>query len=107
VTLSRLGDNVRQGQLADELGVEGPSLVRIVDLLLAEKLVGRVEDPVDRRAKMLSLTESGRKRVAEIERILGVLRADLLNEISGDELHVTVTVLERLESELLGREGKA
>lgn len=107
VTLSRLGDDVRQGQLADELGVEGPSLVRIVDLLLAEKLVSRVEDPVDRRAKMLSLTESGRKRVDEIERILGVLRADLLNEISDDDLHIAVTVLEKLEGELLGQEQKA
>lgn len=107
ITLSRLGDNVRHGQLADQLGVEGPSLVRIIDLLLAEKLVTRVEDPVDRRARMLSLTASGRKRVDEIERILGVLRADLLKAISDDELHITMTVLERLEDELLGREQKA
>ena len=39
--LSRQGENVRQGVLADELGVEGPSLVRLIDLLQAEGLVER------------------------------------------------------------------
>ena len=105
VTLSRLGDNIRHGQLADQLGVEGPSLVRIVDLLLADGLVTRVEDPADRRAKILSLTASGRKRVDEIERILGVLRTDILNDVDDGELHVTVAVLEKIEGKLLGREA--
>ena len=61
LVLSR-GDHVRQGVIAEELGLEGPSLVRIIDLLVADKLVTRKEDATDRRAKILSLTEKGRQR---------------------------------------------
>ena len=38
--LSRAGrENVRQGVLADEMGLEGPSVVRLIDLLASEALV--------------------------------------------------------------------
>ncbi len=104
VMLSRLGDNIRQGVLADQLGFEGPSLVRIVDLLMEEGLVTRAEDAADRRAKILSLTDAGRQRVIEIERLLAVLRADLLKNVSDAELRNSVGVLERLETMLVAQE---
>jgi MarR family transcriptional regulator for hemolysin len=104
VMLSRLGDNLRQGVLADHLGFEGPSLVRIVDLLVEEGLVTRAEDAVDRRAKILSLTDAGRKRVIEIERLLAGLRADLLSDVDAEELKVAVLLLSRLEAKLAGPE---
>lgn len=100
VTLSRLGDNVRQGVIAEQLGLEGPSLVRVVDLLLDEGLVTRMEDPTDRRAKILSLTEPGRQRTSEIERILGALRIDLLAEFDKTEVKAAETLLRRLEARL-------
>jgi MarR family transcriptional regulator for hemolysin len=102
VMLSRLGDNLRQGVLADHLGFEGPSLVRIVDLLVEEGLVTRAEDAIDRRAKILSLTDAGRKRVTEIERLLSVLRADLLKDVGESELKGAVLLLSRLETKLTG-----
>jgi MarR family transcriptional regulator for hemolysin len=104
VMLSRLGDNLRQGVLADHLGFEGPSLVRVVDLLVEEGLVTRAEDAVDRRAKILSLTDAGRKRVIEIERLLAGLRADLLSDVDAEELKVAVLLLSRLEAKLAGPE---
>src|SRR5260370_4874765 len=52
VVLSRRGKCVRQCVLAEEMGIEGPSLVRLIDLLQAEGLVERREYPTDRRAKM-------------------------------------------------------
>ncbi|RUZ74615.1 MarR family transcriptional regulator [Mesorhizobium sp. M7A.F.Ca.US.006.01.1.1] len=102
VMLSRLGDNLRQGVLADHLGFEGPSLVRIVDLLVEEGLVTRAEDAIDRRAKILSLTDAGRRRVTEIERLLSVLRADLLKDVGESELKGAVLLLSRLETKLTG-----
>jgi MarR family transcriptional regulator, transcriptional regulator for hemolysin len=102
VMLSRLGDNLRQGVLADHLGFEGPSLVRIVDLLVEEGLVTRAQDAIDRRAKILSLTDAGRKRVTEIERLLSVLRADLLKDVGESELKGAVLLLSRLETKLTG-----
>ncbi|WP_246246073.1 MarR family winged helix-turn-helix transcriptional regulator [Mesorhizobium zhangyense] len=107
LTLSRLGDNLRQGVIADQLGLEGPSLVRVVDLLLAEGLVTRAEDRADRRAKILTLTETGRARVEKIEKILARLRAELLADVGDDELDAMVGVLTRLEEKLLAREAES
>ncbi|SDS83344.1 MarR family winged helix-turn-helix transcriptional regulator [Bradyrhizobium canariense] len=95
--LSRRGKCVRQGVLADEMGIEGPSLVRLIDLLQAEGLVERREDPTDRRAKMLHLTALGERRADEINRVLRRVRAYLLKDISGEDLAVTFEVLQRIE----------
>lgn len=102
VMLSRLGDNLRQGVLADHLGFEGPSVVRIVDLLVEEGLVVRAGDAADRRAKIVSLTDAGRQRVVEIEHTLTRLRAELLSEVDPDELRGAVRLLDRLEKRLAG-----
>lgn len=104
VALSRLGDNIRQGVIADHLGFEGPSLVRIVDLLVADGLITRAGDPGDRRAKILSLTDAGRARVDEIELILARLRAELLADEDDAALDVAVAVINRLEQRLLAAE---
>ena len=101
VALSRLGDNVRQGIIADHLGFEGPSVVRVVDLLVADGLITRAGDPGDRRAKILSLTDAGRTRVEEIEAILSRLRAELLAGEDVQVLEAAVSLLNRLEERLL------
>src|ERR1700753_616075 len=94
--LSGRGKFLRQGALADELGIEGPSLVRLIDLLQAEGLVERREDPTDRRAKTLYVTALGEAKVSEINRVLTRVRADLMRGISGDDLITTFTVLRRI-----------
>ncbi len=52
----RLGDGVHQVAVAQAAGLESPSLVRLLDQLCKAGLVCRSEDPLDRRAKALSLT---------------------------------------------------
>ena len=97
LVLSRQGTSVRQGVLADELGIEGPSLVRLIDLLEAEGLLERREDPTDRRAKTLHLTARGEAKVEEINRVLRRVRASLMKDISGEELAITFETLQRIE----------
>ena len=107
LVLSRQGENVRQGVLADELGIEGPSLVRLIDLLQAEGLVERREDPTDRRAKTLHLTKAGEAKVEETNRILRRVRASLLKDIAPDELAITFETLQRIERRASLLEAKA
>jgi MarR family transcriptional regulator, transcriptional regulator for hemolysin len=95
--LARQGRSVRQGVLADELGIEGPSLVRLIDLLEVEGFVERREDPTDRRAKTLHLTASGEAKVEEINHVLRRVRAGLLKDIGSEELAVTFATLQRIE----------
>ena len=97
MVLSRRGKSVRQGVLADEIGIEGPSLVRLIDLLQAEGLVERREDPTDRRAKTLHLTATGEAKAEEINRVLRRVRAHLLKDIGADDLAVTFDALQRIE----------
>ena len=84
---------VRQVALAELTGIEGPSLVRLLDQLCAANLVRRDEDPDDRRAKVISLTDEGRAVTAKIEQELLTLRADVLEGLSRQELEATLRVL--------------
>jgi MarR family transcriptional regulator, transcriptional regulator for hemolysin len=97
VVLLRWGKCARQGVLAEEIGIEGPSLVRLIDLLQAEGLVERREDPTDRRAKMLHLTAIGETKAEEINRVLRRVRAYLLKDLSSEDLAVTFEVLRSIE----------
>lgn len=56
--IGRLGEGVRQVTVAQAAGMESPSLVRLLDQLCSAGYVCRSEDPNDRRAKCLSLTEA-------------------------------------------------
>jgi MarR family transcriptional regulator for hemolysin len=97
LVLLRQGTNVRQGVLADELGIEGPSLVRLIDLLQADGLLERREDATDRRAKTLHLTAAGEAKVEKINQVLHRVRANLLTGIDEKELAVTFKTLQRIE----------
>lgn len=93
LTASRLGAAVRQVTLADHIGIEGPSLVRLLDQLCAAGLMRRDEDPEDRRAKTVVLTEEGRAVTAKMEEELVTLRAQALKGVSRSDLEATLRVL--------------
>ena len=61
--IGRLGEGVRQVTVAHAAGMESPSLVRLLDQLCKAGYVRRCEDASDRRAKTLSLTDTGRALV--------------------------------------------
>ncbi|KVE79978.1 MarR family transcriptional regulator [Burkholderia cepacia] len=90
----RLGEGVRQGTLAEHVGIEGPSLVRLLDQLCAAGLARRDEDPHDRRAKTISLTAAGRAVTAKMEEDLRVLRAQVLKGVTRADLEATLRVLD-------------
>ncbi|MBP0613984.1 MarR family winged helix-turn-helix transcriptional regulator [Jiella mangrovi] len=92
VAVGRLGDGVRQGALAEEVGMEGPSLVRLLDQLCQSGLVERREDPADRRAKTLWLTMRGRAVMESIETDLVAFRALVLKDVPLDDIKATLRV---------------
>ena len=104
--LSRRGNDARQGAIADELGIEGPSLVRVIELLVNEGLITRREDPSDRRAKILTLTDKGHDRVREIETAIAPVRELALSGIDPTELSTALRVLGQVEDALQGGDRK-
>ena len=103
VMIARLGDGVRPGLVADALGVEAPSLVRIVDQLVATGLVQRQDDPSDRRAKTLHLTAEGRRCAARLEKALVPFRHALFEGMPQADVEACVRVLTRLDLVLAGQ----
>lgn len=104
ILAGRLGDGVRQGALAEALGVEGPSLVRVLDQLVAANLMERREDPHDRRAKTLHLTPAGHALRAQVEDVLVELRRRLFHGVSEADLEACLRVFDTLAVSL-GRGG--
>lgn len=94
--IRRLGGGVRQVTLADYVGVEGATLVRLVDQLSTAGLVRREVDPSDRRANALWLTEAGEALADRIEAEMTDVRANVFAGISEDELTGTLRVFEAL-----------
>jgi MarR family transcriptional regulator for hemolysin len=92
-------DAPSQSDLADALGIEGPSVVRLVDRLAAEGLVERrVGD--DRRVRTVHLTARGEALSAEIWRVAGHLRKELLRDIPLADVEATLGLLERLRARI-------
>ncbi|MEE3624235.1 MarR family transcriptional regulator [Nitrospirillum sp. BR 11752] len=100
VVLARLGDGIRQGQLADHVGVEGPSLVRLVDMLERDGLLERRTDPRDRRVKTLHLTAEGRALAVRLDDVLDGMRRRLLAEVTPEQLETALTVFAAVERAL-------
>jgi MarR family transcriptional regulator for hemolysin len=93
----RLGGGVRQVTLAAYVGIEGPSLVRLLDQLAASDLIERRDDPTDRRAKTIWLTAAGEQLAARIEDVLAGVRGDVLAGIGKADLEATLRVLKAFD----------
>jgi len=98
--IARAGGGMRQGVLAEELGVEGPSLVRILDQLCAANLVERRDDPNDRRAKTLHLTDEGQALAVVVENAVQGVRTRVLAGVSDVNLATTLRAFTAFEAAL-------
>ncbi|AEO44407.1 MarR family transcriptional regulator [Xanthomonas perforans] len=94
--IGRSGGGIRQVALAQQLGMEGPSLVRLLDKLAAQGLLRREADSSDRRANQLWLTDAGQALVGQIEIRLDALRAQVLGALSDADVQVVLTLWEQI-----------
>jgi MarR family transcriptional regulator for hemolysin len=96
--LDRGCEGMTQKDLAAEVGVEAPTLVRTLDLIEERNLIARRPAPNDRRAKTVHLTTSGRRMLEEMYRAAKDLRADLLAGIPQEQMAVCLDVLTRIRA---------
>jgi MarR family transcriptional regulator for hemolysin len=100
VYVRRLGDGVRQKELATALSIEGPSLVRILDNLERRGLIERRADASDRRARGIYLTRAGHELAKRAAKAGGEVQARVLATVSGAELEACQRVLANIERAL-------
>jgi MarR family transcriptional regulator for hemolysin len=101
VVLGRHPEGIRQNMLADELGVEGPSLVRLLDRLVDLGLAERRADTVDRRSKIVHLTPEGLALSRKASRKLDAYRAALLDGVEDADIEAALRVFEIMYERLL------
>lgn len=101
--LERLGDGVRQSDLAREIGITEASLVRTLQHLERVDLVRRETDPEDGRAKTLRLSDEGRRLARLIDARLIELRREVLHDVSSADLQTTLDVLEHVSARIAER----
>jgi MarR family transcriptional regulator for hemolysin len=106
IYLDRLGSDARQADVAEELGITQPSLVRTLDQLQAAGLVERVPNPDDRRSNRVAFTPEGQKLVGQIEAKLGDLRRELLDGVPDAAIEIAVNLLNLLEQRMTERRGQ-
>ena len=100
VHLYRLGDNVSQTELAAAMGIDGSSLVRLLDMLVAQELIERLPHPSDRRIKLLHLTSAGRTKVTAIRKRLIVLEDALLADLDDKTLQILVDAFDKIDARI-------
>ena len=86
-----------QSDLADRLGVEGATMVAMVDRLVKAGLVARQASTTDRRIKHVVITEAGHALFGTVKAEAAALRKELLAHIDRQELATATRVLETLQ----------
>lgn len=98
IQVERMGDDVRQTDLARELDISSPSLVRLIDQLSAAGMVDRHVDAADGRVSRIRLTDKGLTQSHIIEEALAGVRSELLASVSDTDLASALAVAAHVEA---------
>jgi DNA-binding MarR family transcriptional regulator len=90
------GQDLSQGELARLISVEGPTMVRMLDILARDGLIERRQSTSDRRVTFNSITPKGKTVIRDIMAITNTLRADLFDDIEPEKLAITLETLSRI-----------
>lgn len=97
VHLNMSRSDLTQKELSERLGIEGPTLVRLLDRMETDGWVKRCASTSDRRAKIVRHTTKAVDTIREIKHVAARLRSELLVDISPQELATASDVLQRIK----------
>lgn len=100
VHLDRSGDGITQNELAARCGIDGSTLVRLLDILGEQGLVERRVAPADRRSRLVFLTAKGRRTLTSVYRVLQQAEVAMLRNIDDKQLQVTLDAFAQIEQHL-------
>lgn len=100
-------DGPIQSDLAGELDIEQPTLVRLLDGLERTGMIERRAVEGDRRARRVFLTPMARAQAEDILAFLTELRADVLDGVDREELEIALRVLSRMSRNIAANRGAA
>jgi MarR family transcriptional regulator for hemolysin len=86
-----------QSELAESLGVEGATMVAMVDRLVKAGFVVREPSTTDRRIKRILLTQTGNLLYDKVREEAATFRQELLANVDPEKLLAATELLEGLE----------
>jgi MarR family transcriptional regulator for hemolysin len=99
---ARARQPLSQSELADQLGVEGPTMVAMVDRLVKAGLVVREASTEDRRVKHVILTQPGYALHDQVKAEAAAVRRHLLAGIEPGDLRSATRLMEDLQRAIAG-----
>lgn len=93
LNVARGGEGMAQTTLAERIGVEGPTLVGLLDRLARDGWIERRPCSSDRRIRRVYLTPRAQDALQEIEAVAAQLRKELCGGIPEDDLLRCLRVL--------------
>lgn len=100
IHLAESGDGVSQKELASLVGIDGSSLVRLLDTLEARGHIERCTAPADRRVKLVMLTDAGRAAVIDIRSQLLAIEHQMLADLDDADLLRMLDALELIQQRI-------
>jgi MarR family transcriptional regulator for hemolysin len=97
VSLQR-GEHAAQRELAEAVGIEGPTLSHHLNRMEAAGLVTRTRDPSNRRVHRVELTEAGREAFRRLLTAVTAFDRRLRRGLVPDEVEGLVDLLARLRA---------
>lgn len=86
-----------QTELAQQLGVENPTMVTMIDRLTKMNFVERVPSETDRRVKQVVLTKDGNELYLKFRVKADAFRKELLVNVDAKKIRMMTEVLEALQ----------
>lgn len=96
VVIGRHPEGIRQKDIAAEVGINQSSASELIDKLEGDGYIARKVDPGDRRATLLSLTELGAARAAEVEDERRQMFRGIFDRLTDGEREALSRILDKL-----------
>jgi MarR family transcriptional regulator for hemolysin len=94
-------DGLNQRELADELGIETPTMVRLLDGMEKQGFIERRLEARDRRAKRIHMTDYGRDIAGEIDKLACEIREEVLGGVGEGDKAIALQVVARMAGNLV------
>lgn len=100
--VNTLPEGASQREIADTVGIEGPTLVRQLHALESQKLIERIPLESDRRAKGIRLTPEGLTVLEELEQVGLAVSRDFLGKLERRRLPSAIRLAKQAREALEG-----
>jgi len=94
-------DGLNQRELADELDIETPTIVRLLDGMEKQGFIERRVEASDRRAKQIHMTRRGRDIADEIDKLACEIRKEVLGGVDDKDKATALQVVSLMAGNIL------